>query len=80
MGIHLVDLWKLYRFHLPSSHHLAKDSAVDFSDNLAYALKNNRLPHDIKGRTVTPRRVVPAMRVLPDIGNTKSEEQHRRGQ
>jgi hypothetical protein len=78
MGIHLVDFWKLCRFHLPSSHHLSKGSVVDFADNLAVALLKNRLPHDIDRRVMTPRRAVPAKRALADIGNTQSE-QHRRG-
>ena len=82
MGIHLVDCWKLCRFHLPSNHHLSKGSVVDFSDNLAAALLKNRLPHDIdrRVRVVTPRRAVPAKRALADMGNTQSEHQHRRGQ
>jgi hypothetical protein len=80
MGIHLIDCWKLCRFHLPSSHHLSKCSVVDFSDNLATALLKNRLPHDIDKRVVTPRRAAPAKRALADIGNTQSEQQHRRGQ
>jgi hypothetical protein len=80
MGIHLVDCGKLCSFHLPSSHHLSKGSVVDFSNNLAAALLKNRLPHDIDMRVVTPRRVVPAKRALADIGNTKSKQQHRRGQ
>ena len=80
MGIHLVDCWKLCRFHLPSSHQLATGSVVDFSDKLAAALLKNSLPHDIDRRTVTPRRILPAKRVMADIGNPPSRGQHRRGQ
>jgi hypothetical protein len=80
VGIHLVGCWKLCRFHLPSSHHLSKGNVVDSSDNLAAALLKNRLPRDIDRRVVTPRRVVPAKHAMADIGNTQSEEQHRRGQ
>jgi hypothetical protein len=47
MGIHMIDCWKLRNFHLPSFHHLAKGIVVDFSDDLAYALLKNWIPHDI---------------------------------
>jgi hypothetical protein len=79
MGIHLVDCWKMCRFHPPSSHHLSKGSVVDFSDNLAAALLKNQLSHDIDRRVMTPRRVVHAKRALADTGDTQLEQQHRRG-
>jgi hypothetical protein len=52
MGIHFVDIWKLSRFRLSLSHHLAKDSVIDLSENLAYALVNNHLSQDTKRRTI----------------------------
>jgi hypothetical protein len=80
MGIHFVDCWKLSRFRLSMSHHLAKDSVIDFSENLAYVLVNNHLSQDTNRRTVTPRRLVLAKRVLADIGNIETQDHHHRGQ